>query len=499
MTGLKYIIIQAGGKGTRLKQYTVNKPKAIVSVDNLPTIFHLFKKYPDARFIIIGDYLKNVLDRYLDTFCEVRYITVGTDSFTGTCSGISNALKHVPEGERFMLIWSDLVLGKDFVLPESDSDFVGISGSFECRWSYIDGRFVEESSEKNGVAGMFVFSNKSNLNDVPVEGEFVRWLQSKNKSFERLELTGAAEYGLIESLKKPEYGRCRPFNNIRKEKNFIIKEGITEQGKKLATKEKNWYRHVRNYDVAVPEIYSYNPLTMEYVDGENAFCYTLGITERKEILESIMDSLKSLHFHDRSPADSFSLYEAYFRKTVNRLSKVRDLIPFANERILEINGRKCRNVFFYLDELRERIKSIPCEFFCLIHGDCTFSNIILRHGKEPVFIDPRGYFGFSEIVGDPTYDWAKLYYSVIGDYDQFNLGKFRLEIRDRNVILNIETNGWNDLEDEFIKNLPKNVSIDDVRLLHSIIWLSLTTYAWDDYDSICGAFYNGLYYLEELL
>ena len=38
-----------------------------------------------------------------------------------------------------------------------------------------------------------------------------------------------------------------------------------------------------------------------------------------------------------------------------------------------------------------------------------------------------------------------------------------------------------------------------IHLLHAIIWLSLTTYAWEDYDSICGAFYNGLYYLEEAL
>ena len=29
----------------------------------------------------------------------------------------------------------------------------------------------------------------------------------------------------------------------------------------------------------------------------------------------------------------------------------------------------------------------------------------------------------------------------------------------------------------------------EIRLLHAVIWLSLTTYAWQDYDSVCGAFY----------
>jgi hypothetical protein len=44
-----------------------------------------------------------------------------------------------------------------------------------------------------------------------------------------------------------------------------------------------------------------------------------------------------------------------------------------------------------------------------------------------------------------------------------------------------------------------NTDPDTIKLIHAVIWLSLTTYAWQDYDSICGAFYNGLYYLEEVL
>ena len=41
------IIIQAGGKGTRLEQLTRNKPKCLVPVDNLPIIFHN-ENYTDA-------------------------------------------------------------------------------------------------------------------------------------------------------------------------------------------------------------------------------------------------------------------------------------------------------------------------------------------------------------------------------------------------------------------------------------------------------------------
>lgn len=53
---MEYIIVQAGGKGTRLGHLTQNKPKALLPVENLPMLFHLFRKYPDKRFIIIAEF-----------------------------------------------------------------------------------------------------------------------------------------------------------------------------------------------------------------------------------------------------------------------------------------------------------------------------------------------------------------------------------------------------------------------------------------------------------
>ena len=57
---MKYIIVQAGGRGSRLKNLTDNKPKALVPIDNLPMLFHLFRRYKDKKFIIISDYKKEV-------------------------------------------------------------------------------------------------------------------------------------------------------------------------------------------------------------------------------------------------------------------------------------------------------------------------------------------------------------------------------------------------------------------------------------------------------
>ena len=45
------IIIQAGGRGSRLRHFTWNKPKCLVSFEGKPVIFHLFEKFKDPIFI----------------------------------------------------------------------------------------------------------------------------------------------------------------------------------------------------------------------------------------------------------------------------------------------------------------------------------------------------------------------------------------------------------------------------------------------------------------
>ena len=161
--GIQYIIVQAGGKGSRMQILTRNKPKALVPVNNLPMIFHLFRKYPDKKFIVIGDYKYDVLERYLKEFATVDYQIVCGSGYEGTCAGIQDAINLIPENERFMLIWCDLVLPDDYEIPETDNNVIGISKDFSCRWKWENGIFSEERSDKNGVAGQFIFRNKSEI------------------------------------------------------------------------------------------------------------------------------------------------------------------------------------------------------------------------------------------------------------------------------------------------------------------------------------------------
>lgn len=500
----EYIIIQAGGKGTRLGQLTHNKPKGIVPVNNLPIIFHLFRQYPDRKFIIIGDYKHEVLEEYLESFCDVEYLTVRAEG-KGTIAGIQDALKYIPNGKRFMIVWSDLILDPNLDIDmDKAPNYIGISKDFECRWSFYDGTCVEERSQDNGIAGLFIFNDKETLKDLPNEGELVRWFsEHKEIRFDELSLERTKEIGTMlayEANHEKGY-TCRPFNSMEIDGDIIIKRPVDKQGEKLAIDERAWYKEVTKYGFKqIPKIYEFEPLKMQKIDGLNIFKAELSLDEKKRVIDNLVDSLHTLHSFRHEAPDQYSNMEAYYTKTIGRISKIRDLVPFADYRTIHINGKEYKNPYFYKKEFRKAVVDmlLTPEDFVLLHGDCTFSNTMVNKDLNVIFLDPRGYFGHTKMVGDEAYDWSKAYYSIYGDYDRFNNKEFSLDIGDGKVSISIETNGWKDVADYFLQKFDEQMQ-KKIKFIHAIIWLSLTTYAWEDYDSICGAFYNGTMLMDEFL
>ena len=519
MNQLNYVIVQAGGKGTRMESLTRNKPKALVPVNNLPMLFHLFRKYPDKHFIVIGDYKYDVLDKYLAKFADVKYEMVRATGHKGTCAGLGEALSYIPEQERFLLIWCDLILPDEYELPDCDDNIIGLSKDFPCRWSYEEGKFLEKPSTEFGVAGHFIFKDKTFLADVPEDGEFVRWLQQKDMAFTVQPLYRTHEYGLYSEWEKLPKLKTRPFNRVEVDDDKLYKIPVDKQGRNLAVREQAWYKAIKETRFRnLPVIYDYDPLCMEFIEGKNIYEYdSIPFAKKVDILKQIVSCLQEVHALGSVPADEESYRVAYLDKTYDRLKKVRYLVPFANDRVVNVNGKACRNIFYCQDQVEKLVMQYMPQEFKFIHGDCTFSNTMLKHDSIPMFIDPRGYFGNTELYGDTAYDWVKVYYSLVSNYDQFNLKRFNLYINEedepacfdnrgekislppRSVRLDIASNHWEGLEDFFFELLEGEVTQQQLKLFLAITWLSLTTYAWEDYDSICGAFYNGLYYLEDAL
>ncbi len=151
---------------------------------------------------------------------------------------------------------------------------------------------------------------------------------------------------------------------------------------------------------------------------------------------------------------------------------------------------------YYPHKLRQAVLDtlMNISFYHPIHGDCQLTNTMIDKNGKIFFIDARGYFGKSQIFGDVRYDWAKVYYALAGNFDQFNIKNFDLNIEDNKVEFNIHSGGWEFLTDYFLSIIPKTeASIKEIKLIHAIIWMSLASHAWEDFDSMCVAFYNGIF------
>ena len=498
---IEHIIIQAGGLGLRLGKLTKNKPKCIVAVKNRPLIFHVFERYPQARFIIIGDYKYPVLENYLRVFSKIDYQLVRAGE-KGNAAGIRDALDHIPENASFILMWSDILLSEDLCLKKiPNGNYIGLTKMFPCSWHMENGRLSKEPGDNNnGVAGFFIFKDKSVLDNLSEQGSFMAQVRASDIVLTPLDMLDSREFGTIDAIRETEsrVNRCRPYNALEFYNDTVKKIAITDDGQKILEKEITWYRKMQKYGFPyIPKIISYTPLTMSYIRGENIFNANISENEKQKTIKQLVDILELMHSYEIRPADTESLNIEYYEKTLTRLDSVKTVIPFADSESIIINGRICRNVLFFRKDFHKLIEGLLFNtIFCPIHGDATLTNIMIDETGSIRFIDARGYFGKNEVFGDIYYDWSKLYYSIKGNFDSFNVKDFDLEINKKEVNYHIRSNGWEHLTDYFF-SLINNCDASKIKLIHAIIWLSLSSHCWEDYDSLCAAFYNGISLLED--
>lgn len=502
---IPWVIVQAGGKGKRLEHYTWNKPKCLLPVGGQPILYNLFDCFESANFLVVGDYLYDILEKYVQVFPPNVPVELIQAKSKGTISGIDMALSYIPDRSPFLLIWCDLLLRE---VPDCNVDgknWIGLSRSFKCRWSYNSlGQCVEEASEERGIAGFFIFENKEFLKEIPSAGECVRWFSEQPIQFNELFLDHAYELGTLDNLVdyQNQILTSRFFNSVEVVEDKIVKQARVAEFEALIQKELNWYRTVADLGFErIPKLISDTPMTISLIDGVHPFELTGDLKQKEAVLSDIFQTLEKLHRLNSTESDLDVMAEVYLRKTQKRVQTVANLIPDLDQETLKINGYVCRNPFHgkYESLLNQAFAEITKNNgkFTTIHGDPTFSNMLIDGQKQAWLIDPRGYFGSVLIYGDPMYDWAKLYYSVVGNYDLFNRRRFKLKMFDDRISLEIESNGWEELESMFEDKFGNRMRV--IRLLHALIWISFCGYVKDDYDSILASFYNGVLWLEKSL
>jgi len=500
-----YVIVQAGGRGSRLRHHTWNKPKCLVSVKGKPILYHLFDTFQSAKFIIIGDYLFPQLATYLNLNPPaIEYELIKTED-KGTSSGIRSALDLIPKSSPMILTWSDLIISKLPNFSDSEVPVVVTTDAFTCRWTInSSGRLHELPGTQNGIPGLFYFSRAELFPTPPQSGEFVKWFSINVPRYDLLKCDDMEELGDFTTIEdgNDRAGFCRFFNNvvIDEAKNIITKTVVDHAYDDVHHNEIRWYREANKLGFRrIPKIYSESPLVMERVKGLHAYS-TNDFTEREKraILADYLDALIALHDLGNQPASLDEIKSVYIEKTRSRVESVSALIPMFDRDEITVNGKKCKNIFSEKHQGIFQIlyDSLIVDNFVPIHGDPTFSNSLVDDKLRVWFIDPRGSFAKPGIYGDAWYDFAKVYYSAVGGYDAFNRRKFKLHVDDDTVEVLMDS----PLFAKTAKDIFSDYFGEDkirIDLLHGLIWLALSGYAKDDIDSVIGSFYLGLFWIEE--
>lgn len=497
---MMHIVVQAGGRGSRLRHHTWNKPKCLVSVRGKPLLYHLFDKFPDAYFHIIGDYAYDQLEKYLEINPPTVSFNLSKTNEKGTCSGIAAALKNVPADSKLIITWSDLII-KDFPeIEELDHPIVITTHAFTCRWTVTEDDILVENPGPRGIPGIFYSSRAEYFPEPPASGEFVKWFSKNVKNFSILDCEDLEELGDFSTIEteNDRAGFSRFFNEVKIDKDIVSKRAVDINYSHLIDKEQAWYRSVSDLGFRrIPKIISTDPYTMERIQGHHAYQMTdLTEREKRAVLADYIDSLTNLHDLGVNDSSQDEVRDTYIKKTIDRVQSVSKIIPNFEQKSFTINGLKCKNIFNDISIFEKIFNDLNPKFFTPIHGDPTFSNTLIDKNLKVWYIDPRGYFAKPGIWGDPMYDFAKVYYSAIGGYDTFNRRKFKLHVDNETAEVLMEessfTRAGNEIfTDYFSKDLYK------IKILHGLIWLSLSGYAKDDIDSVIGSFYLGLYYLEQ--
>lgn len=493
---IEYVIIKAGGTGSRMQNFTKNKPKCLISYKGKTILENMLDTFSGKKIVILTDYLDSVLQKYVVNVLKRKDIHFINVSSKTTSTGLSKALSLVNDDSSFIYVWSDIIFEKPPVFDITGDVLIGTTNCFECRYCIKNEQVVKEKSDKDGIFGFFAFNKKNLLEKIDESVSFVgnniknisKSSKIQFKNFENVLEIGTKEK-YLKLLNKTTF--CRFFNKIDFVDNFVIKHCIDVNYQSLIQDEIKWYEFLKNKIDFIPEIISTNPLTLSKIEGIQLHKENISDSLKPKILDCIFSNLDKLHSLDKQPAIQSDLNDVYFAKTFNRIDSVSCMIPFINDEYIKINGRMNLNPIHKnnIEKFIEQIKSIKVNEYNIIHGDITFSNIIFENSKA-YFIDPRGHFGNTKIYGDKNYDWAKLYYSVNGNYDSINTKEFEVCINGKEVELNIKSNKFEHLSNYVLQ--ASKMNLFSMELMHSLIWLSLTGYVKEDIDSILYSYYKGV-------
>lgn len=550
---MPHVVIVAGGLGSRLAPLTNNVPKFLVNtgkqtgyveqvkywlnyadftvnesiradVKNIPGIED---SVGSLTVIVHSNYAKLISEYHKLYFPNVPLIVKTVDEASGSAHAIISSCDHLNMKSVFFQ-WCDVMPAVDLPLNEMVEMYNGANVVFTNydhpnRYALVkkgpgwaDLRPALDVAGRGGIFGLYYVSH--------FHTDIIKKHWQPGQDFvELIEHFGPIREHEVSSIidwgDKPKLERtrdtadaAREFNSITFHGDLVLKSALNEQGEKLIQREINWYNSMlsSNSSVSRPTHYPHPTeasFVMSKVHGVPVFQFwkTLDSENRELVLERVFEQMDKLHrsvvitgpYLGNDIQEDIKI-EAH-DKLLNRYNEIEGVINSFGH-ISSVNG-------WLLQEqdprktIQKLYKAIAEHYdnetnYNFIHGDLQMSNTMINPDTmEVMVIDPRGYFGKSELYGLADYDVAKLLYSLSG-YDLFNYSRdFHIsEIKNGNLKFEIPRPNVSGCK-EIINKRFNTVHY----MWLAVCWIGLAQYIkCDPVKSVCAHYY-GLQLAEQIL
>ena len=206
------VVILAGGKGTRISEYTKSIPKPMVQIGSKPILEHIinyYMKFGFNDFIIASGYKHSIIKNYFKRKkieANIKIINTGLETLTGTrLTKLANELK-----DTFMLTYGDGLSNVD--LKKLLEFHKKLKKKITVTAVHPPARFGELSINRNTVTN---FEEKPQLQKgwinggfFVVEPEFLKFIENKNVMLERFPLTKAVKTKNLAAYKHNGFWFC---------------------------------------------------------------------------------------------------------------------------------------------------------------------------------------------------------------------------------------------------------------------------------------------------
>ena len=415
--------ILAAGKGTRNNNIS-GLHKALLPLENKPTISHIIDKLGDTEIVIAVGYKSEQIKTYMDLVHSDKKITyVDVDNYEGVGSGPGYSLLCCKEElqEPFVFTSVDTLVTDDIDIMSVGENWLGVSSvdsDSSLQYCLVEGsKYLDRlyyGAGDTAYIGMAGIQDYEIFWDSLEKHKIIKDEYQVVHGFDGLEHMRLINFTWYDTGNNESYLETKKVfsNDIvanKSDEAIFIDNGKVVKYFDDEEKVSKRIKRAEYLNGNCPPIQSVNSnmYAYDFIDGN-----LLSNIDDESLMLSFLNYCKNnLWLHTEK--DNNFLNNCKQMYEIKTKSRIESLSGSDIDNIKVVNGVEVKPIKDMLDEI-DWSKFYEDALPTLFHGDLQPENILFDSKKQKfVLIDWRQQFGDNLKVGDVYYDLAKLYHAIL--------------------------------------------------------------------------------------